>query len=51
MTSKEQNTQLTCKRCKYSWTFTGKAEYYASCPKCRTVVRIKEKIKPSTDDK
>jgi uncharacterized SAM-binding protein YcdF (DUF218 family) len=26
--------ELTCKRCKYSWTYGGKNKYYATCPYC-----------------
>lgn len=34
--------KLKCKRCGYVWDFSGKAKWYASCPRCRTTVRIKD---------
>lgn len=32
---------LTCKRCG-EWDYNGKQEYYATCPKCKSSVRIKK---------
>ena len=34
--------QLKCKRCKYSWDYQGKNEYYATCPHCLAKVRVIE---------
>ncbi len=35
--------ELKCHRCKHEWIYKGKSKWYASCPDCRTSVRIKEK--------
>lgn len=32
---------LKCKRCKRSWEYRGKAEYYATCTNCLSKVKIK----------
>ena len=32
--------KIKCKRCKHEWEYTGKSEYYATCPFCYTKVRI-----------
>ncbi len=31
---------LRCRRCGYEWEYGGKSEWYASCPRCRTSVRV-----------
>lgn len=31
---------LRCGRCGYEWNYEGKSEWYASCPRCRTTVRV-----------
>jgi len=31
---------LGCGRCRYEWNYEGKSKWYASCPRCRTTVRI-----------
>ncbi len=46
MTSKRETAtishqELTCKRCKHTWPYTGKSEWYTSCPRCKTSVRVK----------
>lgn len=35
---------LTCKRCKHKWKYKGKSEWYVVCPKCKTSMRIREKV-------
>jgi len=32
--------RLGCGRCGYEWEYRGKSEWYASCPRCRTSVRV-----------
>lgn len=32
--------ELSCKRCKYDWDYSGKAIFWATCPKCLGKVRI-----------
>ncbi|MDI6884554.1 MAG: nucleotidyltransferase family protein [Hadesarchaea archaeon] len=34
---------LRCGRCGYEWDYGGKSEWYASCPRCRTTVRVGER--------
>lgn len=31
---------LKCKRCEKEWDYKGKNEYYATCPRCLTKVRV-----------
>ena len=33
---------LKCQRCSKVWNYTGKNEWVATCPHCRTFVRIKK---------
>jgi len=33
-------TILECPRCGHTWKYRGKSEYYTSCPKCHTKVKI-----------
>lgn len=33
---------IKCKKCSYKWNYRGISKYYASCPMCRTVNKIKE---------
>lgn len=42
--------QSKCKRCEYEWTYKGAKDpegldypVYASCPRCRTPLRLKKK--------
>jgi len=32
--------QIKCKRCNYEWDYSGKSEWYTSCPRCRTNVKV-----------
>jgi tRNA(Ile2) C34 agmatinyltransferase TiaS len=34
--------KLKCQRCKRTWNYKGKNEYYAPCSKCKTSVSIKK---------
>jgi len=34
--------ELKCKKCGREWTYRGKKEYYATCPDCKTSVKIKK---------
>ena len=34
---------LICKRCKKRWRYSGKSSYWASCPNCKTSVKIRKK--------
>jgi len=33
--------KLKCKRCGRGWNYKGDKKYYASCPECRTSVKIR----------
>ena len=32
--------RLVCGRCGYEWEYGGKSEWYASCPRCRSSVKV-----------
>lgn len=34
--------KLKCKRCKKEWEYNGDRDYYATCPDCKTSVKINE---------
>lgn len=34
--------KLKCKRCNYEWDYKGNSEWYTSCPKCRTTIRVRK---------
>ena len=34
-------TNLKCKRCGHEWDYAGKRKWYATCPDCKTSVKIK----------
>ena len=38
--------KLRCQRCGYKWDYKGQSEWYASCPRCRSSVKVKPKLKP-----
>jgi hypothetical protein len=33
-------TTLSCKRCTYQWEYTGDRKTWATCPDCKTSVRV-----------
>jgi len=35
--------ELTCQRCDYNWDYQGEGDYYATCPNCKSSVKIPEK--------
>ena len=43
---------LECQKCGYIWNYMGMREYYATCPNCRTSVRItsQEIVRPKDID-
>jgi hypothetical protein len=36
---------MVCGRCSHAWNYTGKNEYVATCPLCRTKLSIKKNNK------
>ena len=32
--------KLQCKKCEKVWNYSGKNKYYATCPDCKTSVKI-----------
>ncbi len=34
--------KLTCQRCDKEWTYKGRNPFYATCPDCKTSVKIQE---------
>lgn len=49
---KPQSIPMTCQRCHHVWNYKGKKNLnssysvYVSCPKCRTLVKLKECVLP-----
>lgn len=41
---------IECKACKKEWDYKGLNDWYATCPNCRRLVKIKEELN-STDSK
>ena len=33
---------LICQKCNHSWVYKGKSDYYTSCPRCKTSVKVKK---------
>ena len=42
--------QLTCKKCKRTWNYKGKSNYYATCPQCHNNVKTKS-MKDENDER
>ena len=38
--------KLRCQRCGYEWDYKGQSKWYASCPRCRSSVKVNPKLKP-----
>ena len=43
--------RLHCKRCGHNWLYTGRGPYYASCPICRSSIKINGKREEQTEQK
>ena len=43
---------LTCQRCEKKWDYRGQSVWYATCPRCKTTVKVpkKEKVKKENND-
>lgn len=41
---------LKCKRCGKEWDYTGNMKFYASCPDCKSSVRIKGATSENTSE-
>ena len=39
----EEKIKLKCNSCKYEWEYKGKSNYYASCPRCLSKVKVNRK--------
>ena len=37
----KEGTKLKCNKCGYEWNYKGEADFYTSCPKCRSLVKVK----------
>ena len=37
-----------CQRCGHKWNYQGKASFFTSCPRCKTSVNVRKKIKMGT---
>lgn len=38
---KGKGIRLKCEKCGYEWEYRGKMTFYATCPNCKTSVRIR----------
>jgi rubrerythrin len=34
--------KLRCKKCGYTWIYGGENPYWATCPRCHTMVKVSE---------
>jgi len=39
---KAEGRRLKCKNCGYEWVYHGKAEWWATCPRCLRKVRVEK---------
>lgn len=42
-TEKKHGFELVCKRCGYKWMYGGSSDWYASCPRCRGTVSVRNR--------
>jgi len=40
MSEKNDGVAIRCGRCGYLWVYRGASVWYASCPMCRTSVKV-----------
>jgi Zn finger protein HypA/HybF involved in hydrogenase expression len=33
--------KLKCKHCSYNWDYKGKSKFYATCPRCHYLIKVK----------
>lgn len=43
-------TKLRCQNCEYEWEYNGKADYYATCPRCKSSVSVKNQKIDEVED-
>jgi Zn finger protein HypA/HybF involved in hydrogenase expression len=44
-----QSSDLECHRCGNTWNYSGSSDYYASCPNCKTSVKIPRTVEGDTE--
>jgi hypothetical protein len=49
LTTQKNEIPIGCHRCRHIWNYTGKNEYVASCPSCKTAVMIRKHRLSSTE--
>lgn len=51
MTKNVKIIMLKCPRvtCRHKWDYTGKNNWVASCPRCKTTVSVKQARSPPTE--
>jgi len=32
--------KMKCKRCRYEWDYKGTSQFYTSCPRCRSNIKV-----------
>lgn len=42
---KKEGVPAHCGKCNYDWSYKGKSRFYATCPMCKTNVKLKGKGK------
>ena len=40
----KEAVRIRCQRCQYEWPYSGKNNFVARCPHCRTTVTIKKSL-------
>jgi len=46
MDKEKKPIELKCQRCEHVWKYTGDAEYWTSCPYCKTSVSVRQNQVP-----
>lgn len=42
--------RVVCSKCGYEWEYRGLSKFYASCPMCRRVNKLKERLSEFEDN-
>jgi len=42
--------ELLCQRCQHQWDYKGTNPYYATCPYCKTKVRVLKSVVADEDN-
>lgn len=39
---KRKGRKITCYKCKHKWIYSGKGDYYITCPRCYRKINLKK---------